>query len=392
MSKEVGRLNSYNLISQSIKPEMSDAITTPKVEFTYREPSKPVSTKTSIIGPAIRLIGTFLTLGLSEDVHRSFKKILVAGLNKTLATTNLSNEERAVRMEKFKKDPAYKNSTQLFVEIDKQAKLEGMLVAPSIQSEKYIIWLNGLGGCYESQLERLGEYADTLEANVLVFNYRGVGDSTSNRPVRPKDLVTDTKAMIAFLTEKGVAPEDIVIHGFSLGGGVGAQAALQAPGVKQINDRSFKSFSKAVKELVTLNLQKKIGKTAANVIGNLTAALIKGYNLDLDTSKTYQVEKMDTLILHHPKDEVIQKSSMKNFLDKHSLSTENPKPHKFVDLSSVKSDLSVHNTFFLNNEVADHVYSFVHGKSMFDLENFKVKSISDITNSEGISGSYTSQT
>ncbi len=60
--------------------------------------------------------------------------------------------------------------------------------------------------------------------NLMVYG----SDSTTTGPVEPKDLISDTLAIIAFLTAQGVKPEDIVVHGYSLGGGAGAAAAERA--------------------------------------------------------------------------------------------------------------------------------------------------------------------
>lgn len=361
-------VNYDNIVSQDLKPEKKAPLD--QLEFTYKEARKPSDTSTSIIGPTVRLVATFLTLGISEDIHKKVKKTIVANLSKALTYNGRSKEDRQNSMDGFKKSDHYGSATRLSVQVGEKTKLDGMIIKPLLvgESEKYVIWLNGIGADYEGKLADACVYADTVSANILVFNYRGNGDSTTNGPTKPKDLVTDTLAMITLLTERGVKPEDIVIHGYSLGGGVGALAAQETPGTSHINDRSYSSFSKAIKEFVSLKLKEKIGQTAANTLGSLVASLIKGYDLDLNTRKIYKAGIKDTLILHHPDDKMIRKSSLKNFLTKHEITSESTEKsnHKIVNLSGVRDEtvVNAHNTFFKEFQgTAKHVAEFIHNKS-----------------------------
>ena len=58
------------------------------------------------------------------------------------------------------------------------------------EGQKWIILFNSNGVNYESQLEFAKEYGEKVGVNILVFNYRGVGDSKGN-PTCGKDLVQD---------------------------------------------------------------------------------------------------------------------------------------------------------------------------------------------------------
>lgn len=191
-------------------------------EFVYREPITSLSSSTSIFGPSIRLLASFITLGISEDIHQKIKNIFVGVLSKQL-TRSPTKEIRTEKLNLFKcyRNEVYHRSSSLSVKIGEKAYLDGMIVQSEQKSEKYVIWLNGLGGSYEERLGIVGEYADDLNANVLLFNYRGTGNSISSGPTRPQDLVVDTLAMITYLINiKGVNIKDIVIYGFSLGGGL----------------------------------------------------------------------------------------------------------------------------------------------------------------------------
>lgn len=341
----------------------------PVREFTYTEVAKPPSESKAILGPAVRLFATFITLGFSEDIHKVVKRTLVATLSKVITSDLDTKDARENFAKAFKHSDHYKKAEKLSVSVGDKATLDGMLIKPepSGESKKYVIWLNGLEGCYERKLDEAVQYADEVQANILVFNYRGCGDSTSNGPVQPKDLVTDTLAMIAFLKDRGVDPEDIVVHGYSFGGGIGAAAAQRAD-LRHINDRSFSTFSKATKEVVAAMVKEKVGKTAANAIGSLVASLVKTYNLDLNTGKVYRTGMKDTLILHHPKDTRVNKSSLKNFLFKHQIEkTPLRHTHSYIDLSENSDQPNdVHQEFFMNFENTKvKVAEFIHNGKPF---------------------------
>lgn len=77
--------------------------------------------------------------------------------------------------------------------------------------------------------------------HVLVFNYRGFGNNKGEPTV--EGLIKDARAAYLFLEqEKGFSKDDIIGHGYSLGGGVVAQLA-EKYGFKIVIDRSFTRFS-----------------------------------------------------------------------------------------------------------------------------------------------------
>lgn len=224
-----------------------------------------------------------------------------------------------------------------------------------------------MGESYEPKLCRAADYANEVDANVLVFNYRGCGDSSSTGvPPTPNDFVTDKIAMVAYLKSNGVKPEDITIHGYSLGGGIGAKAL--EPGMKYINDRSFSTFSKSTKEMLPLMVKNTVtkiagpamgelaGKTIGKALGFIASKLIKLYDLDLNTGKIYQKASIgESLIFHHPDDEKIQKSSLPKYLSKHKIvdsAGSKISNHKVVDFSTLNNRWidkdNVHTESFLN--------------------------------------------
>ena len=110
--------------------------------------------------------------------------------------------------------------------------------------EKWIVALNGTTGTWEHNIDGLNRMSDHLNANVICFNYRGVGASKGYCK-SSDELILDGIAMVKHLLDKGIKEEDIIIYGHSLGGGVGAQLMLHYKKIKFISDRSFASFKEA---------------------------------------------------------------------------------------------------------------------------------------------------
>lgn len=87
-------------------------------------------------------------------------------------------------------------------------------------------------------------YANALGANLLAFNYRGVGGSTGI-PTSARNLGEDGEIVVKYLFEQyHPAPSQVLLHGWSLGGGVAAHvgSSLLHSG-PVISDRSFSSLS-----------------------------------------------------------------------------------------------------------------------------------------------------
>lgn len=79
-----------------------------------------------------------------------------------------------------------------------------------------------------------------LGFNVVVFNYRGFGKSTGS-PTE-EGLIADADAIYRFLKEdKGFLPNEILGHGYSLGGGIVSEIALTHR-IDIVLDRTFATF------------------------------------------------------------------------------------------------------------------------------------------------------
>lgn len=138
--------------------------------------------------------------------------------------------------------------------------------------QRYIIKLLGRDQHYEDRLRRFLKLAKDREANVILFNFRGVGHSKKKALVF-NDLVTDGIAQVQRVLDRfweehpdlrpgskgaGAYPM-IALEGFSLGGAVGTMVTryFHDRGIKifLFNDRSFSSLTNTVIGIVVLFLE-----------------------------------------------------------------------------------------------------------------------------------------
>eukprot|EP00808_Paulinella_micropora_P001385 g14450.t1 len=134
---------------------------------------------------------------------------------------------------------------------DEQAMLSGAcwtLYTHNIppQEQRWIVWMNANGMLFEDFLPFTKLYSRAVGANVLVFNYRGVGLSTGF-PRTEEDLFADGRSVVQYLLKKGVRSQHILLHGHSLGGAVGVRVRSYWPEGPVVNDRSFSSMTAMVK-------------------------------------------------------------------------------------------------------------------------------------------------
>src|SRR5262249_40432532 len=134
--------------------------------------------------------------------------------------------------------------------------------------QKWIIFLNGNGGCYEENLYKLVKESNATGANVLSGNYRGVMRS-EGKATCAHHLVLDAEAMIQFLLDKGVQPKNIMIHGWSLGGAVATEVATyhqeQDNAMSICSDRSLASIADVIKAIIPGKLGWLISKLPGTV-------------------------------------------------------------------------------------------------------------------------------
>jgi pimeloyl-ACP methyl ester carboxylesterase len=98
---------------------------------------------------------------------------------------------------------------------------------------KVVMLLSGSGDVAANYLGKVADrYLKRLNVAVLMVDYRGFGGSDRKTPSE-QGLFVDARAMFAYLTEEvemgglGWRPNQVVIHGYSLGTGVAAQLAKE---------------------------------------------------------------------------------------------------------------------------------------------------------------------
>lgn len=85
-----------------------------------------------------------------------------------------------------------------------------------------VLLLTGSGGSAENQGFDVASLYAAGGASVLSVNYGGYGDS-SDTPVSEQSLNQDAQAMLEYLVGLGYDPDNIVLHGFSMGASVAGQ-------------------------------------------------------------------------------------------------------------------------------------------------------------------------
>lgn len=98
--------------------------------------------------------------------------------------------------------------------------------SPPADGQPVVLFFHGNGGAMSDRAERLAFY-QARGFGAAFLSYRGYGGSTG-KPTET-GLMLDANAAYAFLRGKGIAAEQIVLVGESLGSGVAVQIAARHP-------------------------------------------------------------------------------------------------------------------------------------------------------------------
>lgn len=131
-----------------------------------------------------------------------------------------------------------------------QPLLDGMhFPAPDPDTKKTVIFCNPNAMFWEQAEEVVDFYNRELGCNVVVFNYRGVGQS-KGRPTISRTQ-KDMDAVLKMVTETWeVSDKDILVHGRSVGGPHAAYIASKHPEMTLVCDRTFTNLASAAKNMV----------------------------------------------------------------------------------------------------------------------------------------------
>lgn len=148
---------------------------------------------------------------------------------------------------------------EISVQTQDDAHLDTLEVIPKnfhklpLSRKKYIVRFLGNGDLFELLADDSVQTALDLNVGYVTFNYRGVGKSTKPAD-NYRDLVLDGLSQVERLLQLGIIPENIILDGHSLGGGVGTYVAsfLHSRGkrVRLFVDRSFARIDSAASHMV----------------------------------------------------------------------------------------------------------------------------------------------
>ncbi|WP_319938238.1 MARTX multifunctional-autoprocessing repeats-in-toxin holotoxin RtxA [Xenorhabdus littoralis] len=117
-------------------------------------------------------------------------------------------------------------------------------------AKKVVLFIHGSGSSAEEQASTIQSYYQRQGVDMLAVNMRGYGSSDGHPS--EKGLYQDARTMLRYLVnDRGVKPENIIIHGYSMGGAVAADLARYAerngqPVSGLLLDRPMPSMTKAL--------------------------------------------------------------------------------------------------------------------------------------------------
>ena len=204
----------------------------------------------------------------------------------------------------------------VFFETADDKKLHGWFVpATSNSLAPVILFLHGNAGNIGHRWEKIRILHD-LDVSVFIFDYRGYGQSEG----RPSEagIYKDTDAAYAYLVERGIAPERIIVYGESLGGAFAIDLAARKTVKALIVEDTFASVPAMVRK---------------------TMPFIPPFVLATRLDSLSKIAKVPTpkLIFHSIDDEIVPFEMGKALFDAAA------EPKKFVQLRGG------HNTAFLDD-------------------------------------------
>ncbi|OTA16515.1 Autotransporter adhesin [Xenorhabdus vietnamensis] len=117
-------------------------------------------------------------------------------------------------------------------------------------TKKVVLFIHGSGSSAEEQASTIQSHYQKQGVDMLAVNMRGYGSSDGHPS--EKGLYQDARTMFNYLVnDRGIKPENIIIHGYSMGGAVAADLARYAERKGQavsglLLDRPMPSMTKAI--------------------------------------------------------------------------------------------------------------------------------------------------
>ena len=125
--------------------------------------------------------------------------------------------------------------------------LDALYYEPETTTTRTVIACNSNAGFMEKHRRSIATFVQDLGCNLLLFNYRGYGESEGRPGVRT--MATDMTAIYDWLRETHQrTPEDVLVYGRSIGAAAAAYLAATTPGMTLVCDRAFANLHQAAIE------------------------------------------------------------------------------------------------------------------------------------------------
>lgn len=231
--------------------------------FTARMPENiPEHLNVSLTRRIVTVALAVFTLGVSLLIQKGLeylaKRSFMMAAYISEKTKNELHTQRTAFLE------TYPQAKEVFFNTFDGAKINGIQINPpgkdplrDKSQETAIIFFCGMGSLYERYLsnDAFIQYAKQTDSTILLFNYRSVLKSEGS-PAYGKDVVIDGDAALQFLMDQGFQKRKVLLHGYSLGGGISSQVALMNTDKLDpkncppyLNEKSFESSASAVAAL-----------------------------------------------------------------------------------------------------------------------------------------------
>jgi hypothetical protein len=134
----------------------------------------------------------------------------------------------------------------VYFEAEDGVRLHGWFL-PAPENGLTLLFFHGNAGNISHRLDSLRQFHD-LGVNTFIFDYRGYGESEGSPGENGSYL--DAAAAWRYLTrERGVAAQDILLFGRSLGGAIATWLAVERPSAGLIIESTFTSIPDLAAEL-----------------------------------------------------------------------------------------------------------------------------------------------
>jgi pimeloyl-ACP methyl ester carboxylesterase len=139
---------------------------------------------------------------------------------------------------------------------------------PSEKPRGVLLFCHGNGGNISHLLERIGTYR-SLGLSTFVFDYRGYGKS-AGKPTEEGTYLDVEAAWNYLVEEQGVAPEDILVYGWSLGGPIAAWLAQRHNPGKLVLESTFTALPELAQQLYPFFPARLLARFEYNTLDYLT--------------------------------------------------------------------------------------------------------------------------